>query len=194
MFRQIEIQSLKNQAGFTLIEMLVVVIILGILAMIIVPQISVSTDDARLNSLQTNVNSIRSAIEVYAAQHANRYPIEVYAAQHANRYPGTYSEADGTTAVADDAAAKTAFLAQLTQFTDINGTVSGTKTATHKYGPYLKVSLPTNPFNESNDVLCDFDENNITTARTASGGAEGWQYFAPLGVFFANDSAAHAVL
>ncbi|MES0349770.1 MAG: prepilin-type N-terminal cleavage/methylation domain-containing protein, partial [Desulfobacteria bacterium] len=37
MFRQIEIKSLKNQAGFTLIEMLVVVIILGILAMIIVP-------------------------------------------------------------------------------------------------------------------------------------------------------------
>ena len=181
MFRQIEIQSLKNQAGFTLIEMLVVVIILGILAMIIVPQISVSTDDARLNSLQTNLNSLRSAIEVYAAQHANRYP-------------GTYSEADGTTAVADDAAAKTAFLAQLTQFTDINGTVSGTKTATHKYGPYLKVSLPTKPFNEGNDVLGDFDENNITTARTASGGAEGWQYFAPLGVFFANDSAAHAVL
>ena len=35
MFRQIEVQNLKNQAGFTLIEMLVVVIILGILAMIV---------------------------------------------------------------------------------------------------------------------------------------------------------------
>lgn len=182
MFRQIEIQSLKNQAGFTLIEMLVVVIILGILAMIIVPQISVSTDDARLNSLQTNLNSLRSAIEVYAAQHANRYP-------------GTYSEADGTTAVADDAAAKAAFLAQLTQFTDINGMVSGTKTATFKYGPYLKTgTLPLNPFNENSDVLCDFDQGVITAARTPAGAGEGWQYFAPIGVFFANDSAAHAAL
>ena len=182
MFRQIEIQSLKNQAGFTLIEMLVVVIILGILAMIIVPQISVSTDDARLNSLQTNLNSLRSAIEVYAAQHANRYP-------------GTYSEADGTTAVADDAAAKAAFLAQLTQFTDINGMVNGTKTVAFKYGPYLKTgTLPLNPFNDSGDVLCDFDQGDITVARAASGGAEGWQYFAPIGVFFANDSAAHAAL
>ncbi|MBT8406898.1 MAG: type II secretion system protein, partial [Deltaproteobacteria bacterium] len=164
------------------IEMLVVVIILGILAMIIVPQISVSTDDARLNSLQTNLNSLRSAIEVYAAQHANRYP-------------GTYSEADGTTAVADDAASKAAFLAQLTQFTDINGMVNGTKTATFKYGPYLKTgTLPLNPFNDSGDVFCDFDQGDITVARTITGAAEGWQYFAPIGVFFANDSAANAAL
>lgn len=182
MFRQIEIQSFKNQAGFTLIEMLVVVIILGILAMIIVPQISVSTDDARLNSLQTNVNSIRSAIEVYAAQHANRYP-------------GTYSEADGTTAVTTDALAKTAFLAQLTQFTDINGTVSGTKTATFKYGPYLKTgTLPLNSFNENSDVVVNFAQADITAARTPAGAGEGWQYFAPIGVFFANDSDAHAAL
>ncbi len=181
MFRQIEIQSLKNQAGFTLIEMLVVVIILGILAMIIVPQISVSTDDARLNSLQTNLNSLRSAIEVYAAQHANRYP-------------GTYSEADGTTAVADDAAAKAAFLAQLTQFTDIKGMVNGTKTVAFKYGPYLKTgTLPLNSFNDSGDVVC-VNQADITVARVVSGGAEGWQYFAPIGVFFANDNAAHAAL
>ncbi len=182
MFRQIKIQSLKNQAGFTLIEMLVVVIILGILAMIIVPQISVSTDDARLNSLQTNLNSLRSAIEVYAAQHANRYP-------------GTYSEADGTTAVADNAAAKAALLAQLTQFTDVNGMVSGTKTATFKYGPYLKTgTLPLNPFNENGDVVVDFAQADITAARAPAGAGEGWQYFAPIGVFFANDSAAHAAL
>ncbi len=182
MFRQIEIQRLKNQAGFTLIEMLVVVIILGILAMIIVPQISVSTDDARLNSLQTNVNSIRSAIEVYAAQHSNRYP-------------GTYSEVDGTTATVSNALAKAALLAQLTQFTDVNGMVSGTKTATFKYGPYLKTgSLPLNPFNENSDIVVDFAQADITAARAVSGGAEGWQYFAPIGVFFANDSAAHAAL
>lgn len=182
MFRQIEMKNLKNQKGFTLIEMLVVVIILGILAMIIVPQISVSTDDARLNSLQTNLNGIRSAIEVYAAQHANRYP-------------GTYSESDGTTPVADDAAAKAAFLAQLTQFTDVNGQTNATKTATFKYGPYLKTgSLPLNPYNENSDVVVDFDQGDITAARAPAGAGEGWQYYAPIGVFFANDSAAHAAL
>ena len=39
--------KLNKQAGFTLIEMLIVVLLLGILAMLIIPQISVSTDDAR---------------------------------------------------------------------------------------------------------------------------------------------------
>lgn len=181
MFTQFKNQKLRDQSGFTLIEMLVVVIILGILAMIIVPQITVSTQDARLNTLQTNLNSVRSAIEVYAAQHGNRYP-------------GVYAETDGTTLTATDAAARIAFLAQLTQFTNANGQVQATKDATFKYGPYLKIgSLPTNPFNEDTDVVCVFNQNDITAARTASG-TQGWRYYAPIGVFFANDSAAHAAL
>ena len=182
MFKQVKEQIFKNQSGFTLIEMLVVVIILGILAMIIVPQITVSTEDARLSTLQTNLNGIRSAIEIYAAQHGNRYP-------------GVYSEADGITLTATDAAAKTAFLAQLTQFTDINGQISATPSPVFKYGPYVKSStLPQNPYNDSSDVVVDFDQNDVTAARAPAGAGEGWQYFAPIGVFFANDSAAHAAL
>jgi len=49
-------RRLKEQAGFTLIEMLIVVILLGILAMLIVPQISVSTGDANLNTLKSNLS------------------------------------------------------------------------------------------------------------------------------------------
>lgn len=183
MIRQINNQRLRDQSGFTLIEMLVVVIILGILAMIIVPQITVSTEDARLNSLQANLNTVRSAIEVYAAQHGNKYP-------------GMYKETDGT-AVATDAEARTAFLAQMTMFSDLNGVTNATKDTTYKYGPYMKLgsnTLPTNPYNNDADVVCDFDQTDITAARTASGGAQGWQYFAPLGIFFANDSNPHAAL
>ena len=182
MFRQIEMQNLKNQKGFTLIEMLVVVIILGILAMIIVPQITVSTEDARKTTLQQNLGIMRNAIETYAAQHRNRYP-------------GVYSETDGSTLTTTDALAKTAMIAQLTQFTDLNGQVQATKDATFKYGPYIKTaSLPTNPYNENTDVVVDFDQNDITAARAPAGAGEGWQYFAPIGVFFANDSAANAAL
>ena len=57
-----------RKSGFTLIEMLIVIIILGILAMIIIPQLGVTTDDAKTNTLQANLSSIRSAVEVYYAQ------------------------------------------------------------------------------------------------------------------------------
>ena len=187
MIREFRIQKLKDQSGFTLIEMLVVVIILGILAMIIVPQITVSTEDARLNTLQSNLNTVRSAIEVYAAQHGNRYP-------------GTYSEADGTTPVADAAASRTALLAQLTQFTDINGRTQATKDATFKYGPYMKLGqLPANPYvavpADAIDVVCVHDQGDVTVARTRDAASSaGWRYYAPIGVFFANDSDAHAAL
>lgn len=186
MIREFRTQKLKDQSGFTLIEMLVVVIILGILAMIIVPQITVSTEDARLNTLQSNLTAVRSAIEVYAAQHGNRYP-------------GNYSEADGTTPVADDATSRAALLAQLTQFSDINGRTQATQDATFKFGPYLKLGqLPQNPYvadpANSVDVVCDFDQNDITAARVSDGGTAGWRYYAPLGLFFANDSDTHAAM
>ena len=64
----------NNSPGFTLIEMLIIVIILGILAMIIIPQINVSSGEARLNTLKTNLNTVRNAIELYYHQHNNVYP------------------------------------------------------------------------------------------------------------------------
>jgi general secretion pathway protein G len=52
----------QNQDGFTLIEILIVVILLGILATVIIPQVNVSIDDAKLNTLKTNLKRMRSAI------------------------------------------------------------------------------------------------------------------------------------
>ena len=181
MARQFDRQKLRDQSGFTLIEMLVVVIILGILAMIIVPQITVSTEDARLSTMQTNLNSVRGAIEAYYAHHGS--------------YPATVSETDGTSTIADADACKAAFMAQLGKFTDLKGAAVDVKDDDHPYGPYLKFGLPANPYvedaTETVNVLCDKDQKDISTSR-ASNGTAGWQYWAPLGLFFANDSDAHA--
>jgi prepilin-type N-terminal cleavage/methylation domain-containing protein len=57
-------KGFREKSGITLIEMLLVVILLGILAMLIIPQISVSTGDANLNTLQTNLSTIRNALNV----------------------------------------------------------------------------------------------------------------------------------
>jgi len=172
----------KNQAGFTLIEMLIVIIVLGILAMVIVPQITVSTEDAKVNTLKTNLSGVRSAIETYYAQHENKYPGEL--------------KIDGATSPSE-AESLTATVQQLTRYTSSKGVVSDTKdTTTYKYGPYLRGTgsggFPNNPFTETNTLATDHDETNITTRDRSVAGTEAWMYYPKTGVFIANDSDAHA--
>ena len=175
MFRQVKEQILKSQSGFTLIEMLVVVIILGILAMIIIPQITVSTEDARLNTLQTNLNTVRSAIEVYAAQHANNYP------------GAKKTDGSGTDTVAGDLPA--AFLDQLMQYSDAQGQTSTTLDKVNfPYGPYLKTGMPVNPYNDLGDLTTDIAELDITV-KDSTGAGTGWKFYVKTGVFMAADGA-----
>jgi prepilin-type N-terminal cleavage/methylation domain-containing protein len=165
-------KPIKSRSGFTLVEMLIVIIVLGILAMIVVPQVAVSTEDAKLKTLQTNLSTLRSAVEIYYAQHGQTYP-----GVHKNDGTASPSAAD----------AATAFVEQLTQYTDIDGVVSKTKDTTYKYGPYIKGgTLPVNPFDNDSDVLCDVAENDITIK--AQSGSTSWKFYTGTGVLLANDS------
>ncbi|MEZ6084381.1 MAG: type II secretion system protein [Phycisphaerae bacterium] len=60
--------------AFTLVEVLIVVIVLGILAAIVVPQFSTASGDANLSALTTNLQTIRAQIELYRLQHNDTYP------------------------------------------------------------------------------------------------------------------------
>jgi general secretion pathway protein G len=60
--------------GFTLVEILIVVIILGILAAIVIPQFTNASQDARKNSLTSQLQTIRSQIELYKLQHRDQLP------------------------------------------------------------------------------------------------------------------------
>ena len=53
--------------GFTLVELLVVVLILGALAFIAIPRISQSSTTAKINACKTNVDLLNSQIEMYYA-------------------------------------------------------------------------------------------------------------------------------
>jgi type II secretion system protein G len=53
---------MKHRKGFTLIELIVVVIVLGILLAIIVPRLLGSTDDANAKLIAKNVKDIRDAV------------------------------------------------------------------------------------------------------------------------------------
>ena len=60
--------------GFTLVEILIVVVILGILAAIVIPQFTDASTEARQSSLCSDLQTLRSQIELYKVQHNDCLP------------------------------------------------------------------------------------------------------------------------
>ena len=63
----------QRAGAFTLVEILIVVVILGILATIIIGVFNNTVDDARANSLRDNLRNMRNQLQLYAAEHGT-YP------------------------------------------------------------------------------------------------------------------------
>lgn len=99
---------MRKHKGFTLVEILIVVVILGILAAIVIPQFSDASTQSKLSSSQSSLQSLRSQISLYKIQHN------------------------------DIAPALATFTAQMEQYSNAAGETSATKTATHIYGPYVQ--------------------------------------------------------
>lgn len=64
---------MNNQRGFSLIEIMVVVVILGILASLVVPKIMSRPDEARIVKAKQDVLAIQSALDLYKLDN-NVYP------------------------------------------------------------------------------------------------------------------------
>ncbi len=113
--------KMRAQRGFTLVEILIVVVILGILAAIVIPQFTDASTEAKTSSLCSDLQTFRSQIELYKIQHTDALP--------------------HTSAVGLE-------LAMTTQ-TDAVGAayVQGTS-LTGPFGPYLQ-KIPKNAFNGS---------------------------------------------
>ena len=103
----------SRRSGFTLIEILIVVLILGILASIVIPQFSNTSRDARRSALSSTVQSVRHQIGMYRLEHGDTLPdlttdwssftgVTVYNARNFGPYMQTVPQndvMDGATAV-----------------------------------------------------------------------------------------------
>jgi len=98
--------------GFSLIELVIVIVIMGIISAVAIPRLSRGSRTAGASALKSDLATLRNAIELYAAEHEGKYPDAAIANQLT-----LYSNNMGTTTVA-------------------------TKTATEVYGPYLKEMPP----------------------------------------------------
>jgi general secretion pathway protein G len=114
--------SMRKRKGFTLVEILIVVVILGILAAIVIPQFSDASTQSKVSSAKSSLQTLRSQISLYKIQHN------------------------------DTAPALDTFVAQMTGVTNVAGTVNPNGAQTrdaangYVYGPYLQ-AMPNNPFN-----------------------------------------------
>ena len=144
--------------GFTLVEILIVVIILGILAAIVIPQFTEASGEARVSNLMTNLQTIRSQLLLYKTQHLETYPAAA-------------AGEDG-----DD------FADQMTKYTDVDGNVNATPDTDYPYGPYLQ-SVPVNPVSGDNTVTVVQAGDTAFSAPAADGG---WWFNTVTGEFRAN--------
>ena len=128
---------------------MIVVVILGILAAIVVPQMSGASESARENTLKDITRYLRSAVVTYRAQHLDVPP----------GYPAGSTSATPTSA---------AFIDQMTLYTDEYGNTNAAFTSVYKYGPYLS-KMPANPMSNLATVTTVGSGGSIPAADNTTG-------------------------
>lgn len=63
----------RTQRGFTLVEIMVVVVIIGILGMLVLPKVLGRTGEARVTAARTDIATIQQALQLYKLDN-QRYP------------------------------------------------------------------------------------------------------------------------
>ena len=157
----------RGTSGFTLVEILIVVVILGILAAIVLPQFSNASKLARENTLKDELRYLRTQITVYKAQHRDQAP----------GYQNGALAGSGVDVLT---------IQQLTQYTDEAGNCSPTTSDVYKYGPYL-LKMPPNPLTQDSNILVQASAGTLVPDNST-----GWAYNPLTGDIIANSTLSDA--
>lgn len=65
---------MKRKSGFTLVEIMIVVIILGVLAAIVIPQYTNASTEVRNSAVSANLQRVRTQLELYKFHHNEQLP------------------------------------------------------------------------------------------------------------------------
>lgn len=158
----------NGNRGFTLVELLIVVVILGILAGIVLPSFNTSTEDAKISASIQNLQSFRAAVDLYKVQHQDLYP----------GYP-----------VGGGVPTATLFKNQIELASKKDGSTAALGTATYTLGPYVKTGIPNNPFNDLDTVMIIADGAAMPVAGDDT---TGWVFKPQTGELKCNSSATTA--
>lgn len=155
--------SRRTKSGFSLVELVVVIVIIGIIAAMAIPRLSRGSAGAGDSSLAGNLAVMRNAINLYAAEHNNKFP-------------------GHDSGVVKD---------HLTKFSSEAGATNATRSSTYKFGPYLAAIPPCPIGTPANPTSILLDSTNSPPAVNTAGG-EGWVYNPNTGEIIANTNATDA--
>jgi prepilin-type N-terminal cleavage/methylation domain-containing protein len=123
---------MKKVKAFTLVEILIVVVLLGILAVVIVPMVSGSAISARESALAHDLQMLRRYVLIYKGQHREVAP--------------GYPDGDTTQAPTEQAV-----IDQMTLSSNASGETAPVGTAGFERGPYL-MKPPLNSLNKKSTI------------------------------------------
>jgi general secretion pathway protein G len=126
MWRPISVSGIhrkRGRGGFSLVELVIVIVIMGVIAAIAVPRMTSAGEGAKESALRASLRRVRVQLGLYEAEHEGRSP---------SHNPDMTIDATGDT-----------FMKRLKIRTDQNG---GANAVAGNYGPYLS-KFPANPYN-----------------------------------------------